>query len=130
MTRRVPLPSPDQIAAAIASETERSGRPPAALAVASRLGMSNATFWRHFPRVAQDLADARRDANRRAQRVLETDSRPHLAATIAGLRTENADLQNDIKVAAAEVQRLTLENHDLRTQLEQVARITPFQRRE
>lgn len=130
MTPRVPLPTPDQIAAAIAVETEQSRRPPAALAVARRLGMSNATFWRHFPRVAQELADARRSANRSVQRRVATDSGPNAAVTIARLRAENVGLQDDIKVAAAEVQRLTLENHVLRAQLETAAGITPIQRRD
>ncbi|MFS2241249.1 hypothetical protein [Microbacterium sp. OR16] len=130
MTQRVTLPTPAQVEAAIAAATEHAGRPPAALAVATRLQMSNATFWRHFPQIAQQLADNRRKVvRRRAQQQTDNAPSDSLAAANARLRTENARLRDEIKIAAAEIQRLTLENHNLRTDHEQKARITPLQRR-
>ncbi|MBN8423469.1 hypothetical protein JF531_02940 [Microbacterium esteraromaticum] len=129
MTRRVSLPTSAQVDAAIAAETEHAGRPPAALAVAARLQMSNATFWRHFPQIAQELADNRRKAVRRAHQQSADAPSDSLAAANARLRTENAHLRDEMKVAAAEVQRLTLENHNLQTEHEHNARITPLQRR-
>lgn len=125
MTQRVPLPTADDITSAInALTTERTGRPPAALAVATRLGMSNATFWRHFPDIARELVDSRREANRTVRRQVADASDANDRSTIARLRVENARLLNEVNFAAAEVQRLTLENHALRTQLEQSARVT------
>lgn len=124
MTQRVPLPTADDITRAIDALMNEAGRPPAALAVATRLGMSNATFWRHFPLIARELADSRREANRTVRRQVADASATNHRSTIARLRVENARLLNEVNLAAAEVQRLTLENHGLRTQREQLARVT------
>lgn len=125
MTQRVPLPSTDDITSVIDALTREAGCPPAALAVATRLGMSNSTFWRHFPHIAQELADSRREANRNVRRRrIPGTSDAHHRSVISQLRVENARLLNEVNVAALEVQRLTLENHALRTQHELSERVT------
>lgn len=127
MTRRVPLPTDDDIAAVIAKLTSESpGPPPAAVTVARELGMSNATFWRHFPKVAQELADTRRAARRSDQRSTSLGENEGLRTDLARLRAEKTRREGEILSAAAEIQRLTLENHALRTELEKSVGVIPL----
>lgn len=88
--------------------------------------MSNATFWRHFRHIAQELSDRRRDASRKVQSEVPEGADVDYRGTISRLRIENARLLNDMMIAAAEVQRLTLENHALRIQQEQTSGVTPI----
>jgi len=130
MTRPVSLPTETEITAVIeALNREDPSRPPAVLAVAARLGLSNATFWRRFPQLAQTLADTRRNALRDRAPAPERRVREVPRAELARLRNDKARLENEVRVAAAEVQRLTLENHALRAQLEQVSGLIPLHTR-
>ncbi|HWL76507.1 hypothetical protein [Microbacterium sp.] len=130
MTRAVPLPTETEITAVVEALTrEDPSRPPAVLAVAARLGLSNATFWRRFPQLAQTLADTRRVALRDRARTPERPVHELPVAELARLRNDKARLVNEVRVAAAEVQRLTLENQALRTQLEQSSGVIPLHTR-
>jgi predicted ArsR family transcriptional regulator len=120
MTRRVNLPDVDlvrQAATDVIAAARAEGRRPTVVALAGRLGMSNATFWRHFPDVARDLVAAARstesppagsDAPNRYDRLADDHSR---------LKQANAELTRDLARAAAAIQRLALDNHELRQQL-------------
>lgn len=130
MTRRVPLPSEADIATAVDElSKDDSDHPPAVLAVAKRLGLSNATFWRHFPQIAQTLADTRKDALRARTRSSDRTIADVPTTELVRLRNDKARLEEEMRAAAAEVQRLTLENHELRTQLEQSNGLLPFNTR-
>ena len=129
MTKPVLLPTHAEIVAVIKlCESESPTHPPSALSVAARLGLSNATFWRHFPQIAQDLADARRDSRKRVTTALKETARSSQTGDLRRIRDDRARVENDLKVAAAEIQRLTLENHRLRTSLEQATGILPFKK--
>lgn len=130
MTRRVALPAETEVRAALTElKSADPDRPPTVLSLARRLGLTNATFWRHFPGIAKEVADARRAQAPSAQPAIapfaiDTDAK----TTIGQLRNEKANLREQLEVAIAHIQHLTLQNRALREQLEQalkVARITP-----
>ncbi len=119
MTRRVPLPTDADVVAALAQLRQDNPATVTVRALAERVGLTNPTFWRHFPVIAQDLADQRRAASRaRPQPTTGQVTRGDGADANLRLRAETATLRDQIDLAAAHIQRLTLENHTLRTQLE------------
>ncbi|WP_280827289.1 hypothetical protein [Mycobacterium sp. OTB74] len=102
--------------------------PPTVVALAKEVGLSNSTFWRHFPDVAQRVADTRRRA-----------PEPTATSTSAAarfdpdenrrIRAENSHLREQLAIAAAHIQYLTLENHGYREQLERASEVTRLPRR-
>ncbi|MDY0909512.1 hypothetical protein [Microbacterium sp. CFBP9034] len=98
-----------------------------ARALAGHLGLSNSTFWRCFPAIAQTVADERRQSLRNtppAQLSPEANARQ----TEARLRAENRVLRGQLDLAIATIQRMSLELDDFRTQSQQlagIARIRP-----
>jgi transposase-like protein len=125
MSQKVPLPSPDdvrQAKASILAEAHATGRRPSVLALARQLGLTNATFWRHYPDIARDVAN-----HRRAAPSPGTDPADHLGKLekqIAELRRANRDLTEHLDLAVANIQRLSLDNHHLRQELEAATNIT------
>lgn len=117
MTRRIPLPTEAEVRAVI-EELQRKTEDGIVTAkqLAHQLGLTNPTFWRHFPDLAQEVADMRRTARRttppQTHPTLKDDAREQV------LRKENSILRAQIDIAAAHIQRLTLENQRLRSQLE------------
>jgi transposase-like protein len=91
------------------------GRRPSVQALARRLGLTNTTFWRHYPHIARQTADQRRatptPATEPANRIAQ------LERQLADLRRANRDLADHLHLAAANIQRLTLDNHQLRQEL-------------
>ena len=121
MTRRTILPTVDDIRLAIHDLTEATGKPPTVLVLASRLGLSNTTFRRHFPDITADLKQRRScDPASAADAVSRFDE---LKRDNAALRRENRQLREHLDLAVANIQRLTLENHRLRQQLEAAANV-------
>lgn len=122
MSARVPLPSATEVQQAL---TELSAQPgdeqPTVLALARSLGLANSTFWRHFPEIAREVAENRRStagADHTADAHGQpSDDRPTIEN--ARLRRQNRELAGQIEIAIAHLQRLTLENHALREELEQ-----------
>lgn len=118
MSRRVDLPSTEQIETAI---RDLSTQVPESVltvsALSKHLSLSKSTFWRHFPDIAQTVADNRRSALRADTKPVPTPPARE-KGTDAKLREEMAILNSRVALAAAQVQRLTLENHALRRQLE------------
>lgn len=101
-----------------------NGRRPSVLALAAELGMSNTTFRRHFPRHAQEISQARS----RPEHPGKSDTQPSpydvLSARNARLRRANRTLTGNLKLAAAQIQRLGIENALLREALEASSNIS------
>lgn len=123
MTKRVILPDEVALRSAIADMTTADDQPPTVVALARRLGLSNSTFWRHFPELAQEVADARRTAQGRAPAPAVADDQG-AERVIARLRTENAHLASNLEAAVARIRDLTLENRALRDELENVTGVS------
>jgi hypothetical protein len=125
------LPSEAQVRQAL---TELAAQPgagqPTVLALAQSLGLANGTFWRHFPEIARDVADQRRTAARldRATSAQNLSDNGNPPSELTRLRRNNRELTDQIEVAIAHLQRLTLENHALREELEHSRKITRLPR--
>ena len=61
MSRRIELPAEQHVRDVLAdmlTEAAAGGAKPSVLALARRLGLTNATFWRHFRDIAADIRHA------------------------------------------------------------------------
>ncbi|MBY8341049.1 hypothetical protein LXH13_37235 [Streptomyces spinosirectus] len=131
MTRRVDAPHESQVRAALDELRQRAGdngTQPSVLALASKFGMSNTTFRRHFPDIAQEIA-ALRAAPPTPGAPSEPTRYDRLVARNAKLKRHNRELTETFTLAACHIQRITLENQKLREALEAatgVARLTPL----
>jgi predicted ArsR family transcriptional regulator len=109
------------------TECRDNGRRPSVLTLAARLGLSNTTFRRHFPQQAKEIAEARSRPGVPG-RPGEAETQPSryevLAARNARLRRANRTLTGNLKLAAAQIQRLGFENARLREALEASSNIT------
>jgi hypothetical protein len=125
MSRKLDLPVRGQVLQVLADLASASGRPPSVVALARRLGLTNATFWRHYPDIAREVA-AQRRASPSQSSDPDTYSRPgdDLRAQIAQLREANQALTEQLDLAIASIQRLSIENHQLRQDLEAAAAVT------
>lgn len=122
MSRRVDLPTVDQVRQGMLeyiAESEDAGTRVTVIGLARRLNLSNGTFWRQFPAIADELKVAAVSTSTAPRK----DDRTELRADNARLRRENASLRSDINLAVSSIQRLALESRALRTQLEQSAKI-------
>jgi AcrR family transcriptional regulator len=121
MSRKVALPSEEQVRQALielTTEAETAGRQPTVLGLARRLGLANATFWRHFPDIAEEVREAARSPRPAGPGPRGSDRYDELLKKNAALRRANTELSEHLALAVANIQRLTLENHQLRTELE------------
>ncbi len=128
MTRKTALPSNDEVRAAKAellAHSHTSGSRPTVIGLALRVGLTNPTFWRHFPDIAREVADLGRTQpasapapGGAASRLLDLEKRN------ADLRRANQTLTQHLELAVANIQRLTLDNHQLRKELEAAAKVT------
>jgi hypothetical protein len=128
MSHKIPLPADAEVYKArtdTLAEAHAAGRRPSVQALARRLGLTNASFWRHYPHIALEIADQRRatppvgtNPNNRATQ---------LEKQIADLRRTNRDLLDHLHLAIANVQRLALDNHQLRQELEAATAVTRLQ---
>jgi AcrR family transcriptional regulator len=115
MSRRVDLPEEERVRQAMAEvigQAHEANRQPTVTALAALLGLNYTTFWRHFPDIAQEMVDLARTG-----RVSE-DRQPGRVTTmtkdLARLKRDNTQLKHDLEVAKAVIQRLALENAELR----------------
>jgi len=63
MSRRVQLPTDDDVVAArdqLLTDAQAGGPRPTVVELGRRLGLTNTTFWRHYPAIARELADTER----------------------------------------------------------------------
>ncbi len=127
MTRRVLLPSESEVHAALAQlRASNENGAVSARDLAHRVGLANATFWRHFPGIAQEVADERRSTLRSAT-TFPADS-PRTNNLDEALRKENVKLRDQVELAVAHIQRLTIDNQALRDQLEAQTNIVKLPR--
>jgi transposase-like protein len=129
MTPRTPLPNQDDVLAAqtaLLAECAELGTRPTVVALARRLGMTNPTFWRHFPQHAEQIAAAgrRRPNEDRTPGRLQT-----LEEHNTSLRRDNRNLTTALRLAEAVIQRLAVENRQLLKQLEAARRVTNIHER-
>jgi hypothetical protein len=110
------------------TECHDNGKRPSVLALAARIGMTNTTFRRHFPQHAKEISEAR--STPEPQAVAEMQPSPHdvLVARNARLRRANHTLTGNLRLAAAQIQRLGMENARLREALEASSNITRIDR--
>lgn len=127
MTRRVILPSEPEVRTALEQLRKTDGsRLITVLDLARQHGLANSTFWRHFPGIAQEVADERRSTLRSAT-TFPADS-PRTNNPDEALRKENVKLRDQLELAVAHIQRLTIDNQALRDQLEAQTNIVKLTR--
>lgn len=139
MSRRVELPDEHRVRQArdaLLAEATASDTRPSVIALARRLGLTNTTFWRHYPQIAREVADAR-NAPALSTDPGDTGREPQPAGThspsvkdkLATLRRENQALHEHLELAAATIARLTLDNNELREALESAQAVTSIHAR-
>ncbi|MFG2229253.1 hypothetical protein ACGFNX_04415 [Streptomyces sp. NPDC048723] len=105
-----------------------TGRRPSVLALARQFSLSNTTFRRYFPAIAREIGQARAappDEHEGAQAT----AYDKLVARNARLKRANTDQRALLRLAAAEIQRLSLLNADLVEALEEARNVTPIRPR-
>ncbi len=128
---RADMPTPEQIrnaADALIAEVRQTGGRPSVLALTRRFGLSNSTFRRHFPDIARELAQVRRTPTPEVSTSADGQRYTKLQDQNADLRRRNAELSNQVELAIATIQRLTLRNHQLTLELEAGSNVTPITR--
>ncbi|MFI5979214.1 hypothetical protein [Streptomyces sp. NPDC051452] len=128
MTRPADIPTETrarQITNQYLNDCHTNGKRPSVLALATRLGLSNTTFRRHFPQLAKDISALRSSPS---TSPTGHDARPSpydiLIARNTKLRRANQALADNLHYAAAHIQRLALDNARLRQALETSHHIT------
>lgn len=129
MSRAADIPAEHSVDRALErylAECRRNGRRPSVLALAATLGMSNTTFRRHFPAQARKVSELRREPEPGARAAADAGPSPYeqLTARNARLRRANRALTQNLNLAAAQVQRLSLDNARLRGELQNRASVT------
>ncbi len=127
MSHRVALPSEEQVRQALAeltAETARAGRRPTVLGLARSLGLANATFWRQFPDIAEEVRDHARSHHPAGADTPHGDHLRRPAQEERRAAANNTELSDHLASAVANIQRLTLENHQFRQELEAAAKVT------
>ncbi|MEU9144043.1 hypothetical protein [Streptomyces sp. NPDC048349] len=122
---RDPLPSRTDVHAAIDSLTSGTGRRPSVLALATRLGLANTTFRRNYPDIRAELAAIARTPSG----APAADAHSKVQANNALLRRDNRDLAEQLELAMAAIQRLSIDNGLLRAALHDARAATPLPRR-
>jgi transposase-like protein len=100
------------------------GTRPSVLALARQFGLANTTFRRHFPDCARQVAGFRNTPPSGSTGQPGTSRYDQLIARNARLRRANRNLADHLAIAAANIQRLTLENQRLRRELEASAKVS------
>ena len=110
------------------AECHDNGRRPSVLGLAGQLGMSNTSFRRHFPAQARKVSDLRHSPapSTGPEDIPPASPYDRLAARNARLRRSNRVLTQNLHLAAAQVQRLALDNARLRDELQKTASVTPI----
>ena len=101
-----------------------NGKRPSVLALARTLGMSNTTFRRHFPQQAKEISAARSSREPPAAAQAQPGRYEILVARNARLRRANQTLTGNLRLAAAQIQRLSIENARLREALESSSNVS------
>jgi len=129
MTRRVPdLPEAlvrKHLQEVLDTCRETNTRP-SVLMLARRLDLTNTTFRRRFPEIAQEIG-----GYRAAPATPRSGPAEHgrLVARNAKLRRRNRDLTTQLALAAAQIQHLTLRNERLQEALVAASNVTSISRK-
>ena len=121
MSRRVQLPTRGEVVARI-GELRAQDRQLTAKGLAESFGLSNTTFWRYFPELAQEVADARRVR----PRTVRPDGREAATNAEAVLRAELETARAQLDLAIAHIHRLSVENASLRRQVPDPSNVIRF----
>ena len=108
----------------LVDQAHHDGQRPSVLALARQFGLSNTTFRRHYPEIARELGQIRRAPTTAVTESPAAVEHSRLVARTAELRRAVQELRQDLELAVANIARLTLDNHHLRTELEHARRIT------
>jgi hypothetical protein len=130
MTRRAALPAEAQVRKALTEligRCDENGARPSVLALAGQFGLSNTTFRRNFPEIAAEVG-AVRTAPPAEDHPQATSRYDRLIERNAKLRRANRDLRDHLTLAAAHVQRLSLENDRLLRTVETATGVTRLPR--
>ncbi|WP_378741281.1 hypothetical protein [Nocardia brasiliensis] len=119
------IPTEEFVRTQLDQMRQRTGRTPSILALASRLGLSNTTFRRHFPALCAEL----RTRDRPSDPIPGVDAYDRVRAENQKLTTRNRDLASDLELAITQIQRLTLDNDRLTRQLHATRTITDLSSR-
>ncbi|MFI6007092.1 hypothetical protein ACIA98_43430 [Streptomyces sp. NPDC051366] len=94
---------------------------PSVLTLARRLNLTNTTFRRRYPEIAQEISEQRAAPATPRRGPTEHDK---LIARNAKLRRQNRDLVTQLALAAAQIQHLALRTQRLQTALESASKVT------
>jgi hypothetical protein len=114
---------------ALREDAAATRRRPSVLALAQRLGLANTTLRRRFPAICIELATSPAAADQAAHTTIDTTSLTGLRQENARLRRDNESLAANLEVAIANIQRLTLQTHNLTEALEHARGVTHLPRR-
>ncbi|MFF1650781.1 hypothetical protein [Streptomyces sp. NPDC058240] len=106
------------------NECHDNGTRPSVLALAAKFDLSNTTFRRHFPDLAKEVSAARSRPSPRPTNEMRPSPYEVLAARNAKLRRANRSLTENLQFAAAQIQRLAVDNACLREALEASNKVT------
>jgi ribosomal protein S12 methylthiotransferase accessory factor YcaO len=126
VTRRIALPTVEDVQLVIEDLADATGKPPTVVAVADRFGLANTTFRRSFPDIAAALKQQRATSPASTETAISRFDQ--LKLDNDKLRRNNHELREHLELAVANIQRLTLENHRLRRQLEASTKVTRIDR--
>lgn len=121
---RGPLITESHVRAALTQlqgEADTSGRAPSVLALARRVGLPNTTLRRRFPELCAHVTAAMRrptgpdDDGSTFDKLQKENTR---------LRRDNRDLTENLELAIANIQRLSIDNHALRQAVEAAHHVT------
>ncbi len=115
-------PTVDDVRDTVHDLTETTGRAPSVIAVAQRLGLANTTFRRNYPEITTELQQQRQQKTVSDQAAV--DRFTQVRDDNVKLRSRNRELIDHLNLAIANIQRLTVENDELRRQLEAAANVT------
>jgi AraC-like DNA-binding protein len=129
VTRPAEIPAGHRVARVLEqylAECRDNGKRPSVLTLAARLGMSNTTFRRHFPDHARQISNLRASPDPVSRTGADEPPTPYdrLIARNAKLRRANRALTQNLHLAAAQIQRLSLDNARLRDALQTTSNIT------
>jgi hypothetical protein len=110
------------------NECHDNGARPSVLALAAKFDLSNTTFRRHFPDLAKEVSAARFHPEPQAEAQKRPSPYEALAARNAKLRRINRSLNENLRYAAAHIQRLAVDNARLREALEVSSNVTRIDR--
>ncbi|MEV5778255.1 hypothetical protein AB0L49_44825 [Streptomyces antimycoticus] len=131
MSRPADIPSEAHVRRVLdqyVNECHDNGTRPSVLALAAKFDLSNTTFRRHFPDLAKEISTARTNPEPRTDAEKRPSPYEVLAARNVKLRRANRSLTENLQFAAAQIQRLAVDNACLREALEASSNVTRINR--